>query len=261
MMAFEDFLEQMRAVAPTLWGTLLAFEYLPSTNGKARELLRALPAEAYPSGRFALTAFEQTAGRGRQGRGWLSPPGGLYCSWIVPLDDKKSLRTLPLIAAVALCRGLRAFGVPQCGVKWPNDLVVGKRKIAGILIEVVTPHPQRGPAAIIGCGVNANQEVAELAEVGATTLAVETGEPVDLGALLVRLTRELEGALEKPADTARIAEDYEELLVHRIGDSLTWTQQGERLEGTFGGIDPRGGLRLRTAAGERIVNAGELIEE
>ena len=117
-----------------------------STNARARELAEA----GAPHG-TVVTAAEQTAGRGRQGRSWTAPPGKalLYSAVVRPLDQRHSL--LPLAVPLAVCEAAEALapGTP-CRVKWPNDVWVEGRKLAGILIEA---RPQEG-WGVIGVGLN-----------------------------------------------------------------------------------------------------------
>src|SRR5262249_60422497 len=113
---------------------------------RAREL-----AEAGAPGGTVVTAAEQTAGRGRQGRSWTAPAGAalLYSAILRPLERRHA--QLPLAAAVAVCDAAEALesGL-ECRIKWPNDVWVGERKLAGILIEA---RPQEG-WAVVGVGLN-----------------------------------------------------------------------------------------------------------
>src|SRR4051812_15731825 len=113
------------------------FARTDSTNTRTREL-----AAAGAPGGTVVTAGEQTAGRGRQGRSWTAPPGKalLYSALLRPLDDRHLM--LPLAVPLAVCEAAEALrpGL-ECGVKWPNDVLVAGRKLAGILIEA---RPQDG---------------------------------------------------------------------------------------------------------------------
>jgi BirA family transcriptional regulator, biotin operon repressor / biotin---[acetyl-CoA-carboxylase] ligase len=117
-----------------------------STNSRARELV-----ESGAPGGAVVTADEQTAGRGRQGRSWTAPPGKalLYSAILRPLDERHLL--LPLAVPLAVCEAAEEFapGI-GCQVKWPNDVWVEERKLAGVLIEA---KPQDG-WAVIGVGLN-----------------------------------------------------------------------------------------------------------
>ena len=117
-----------------------------STNTRARELAAA----GAPHG-TVVTAGEQSEGRGRQGRSWTAPPGKalLYSAILRPLDSQDAL--LPLAVPLAVCEAAEELepGI-ECGVKWPNDVFVDGRKLAGVLIE---SRPQDG-WAVIGVGLN-----------------------------------------------------------------------------------------------------------
>jgi len=122
------------------------FDSVDSTNTRARELA----AEGAEHG-TVVTADEQTAGRGRQGRTWTAPPGKalLYSAIVRPLDERHLM--LPLAAPLAVCEAAEELrpGL-ECGVKWPNDVLLDRRKLAGILVEA---RPQDG-WAVIGIGLN-----------------------------------------------------------------------------------------------------------
>jgi BirA family biotin operon repressor/biotin-[acetyl-CoA-carboxylase] ligase len=122
------------------------FRVTDSTNSRAREL-----AEAGAPGGAVVTAGEQTAGRGRQGRSWAAPAGGalLYSAILRPLDERHLL--LPLAAPLAVCEVAEELEPRvECQIKWPNDVWVEGRKLAGVLIEA---KPQDG-WAVIGAGLN-----------------------------------------------------------------------------------------------------------
>ena len=122
------------------------FAATDSTNTRARELAAA----GAPHG-TVVTAAEQSAGRGRQGRSWTAPPGGalLYSAVVRPLDERHLM--LPLAVPLAVCEAAEELrpGI-ECGVKWPNDVHLEGRKLAGVLIEA---RPQDG-WAVVGVGLN-----------------------------------------------------------------------------------------------------------
>jgi BirA family biotin operon repressor/biotin-[acetyl-CoA-carboxylase] ligase len=115
-----------------------------STNERARELADA----GAPSG-SVVTASEQSAGRGRRGRRWSAPPGTalLYSAILRPLDPSHAL--LPLAVPLAVCAAIESLAPVECAVKWPNDVWIDERKVAGVLIEA---HPPDW--AVIGVGLN-----------------------------------------------------------------------------------------------------------
>jgi BirA family biotin operon repressor/biotin-[acetyl-CoA-carboxylase] ligase len=257
--SFESFRDGMRRIGSGLAINLVVLRSVPSTNVLARRILAALPPEVAPPPRTCLVAWEQTAGRGRQGRRWASAAGaGLYCTLIEPLRGPEEVALLPLRVAVALCRAVIEAGVAGCRLKWPNDLLVGSRKIGGVLIEVVAGR-RAGSAALIGLGVNLAGDPGRLAR-GATTLAREGAAGTTAADLLDRAMRELGPLLLERAPGGEVVAAYRELLRHRPGDEVTWRQGGETLSGRFAGVDDLGRLLLDTAGGRRSVSVGDIIE-
>lgn len=156
---------------------LILLDEAGSTNTYARRLA----AEGAPAGTVVL-AERQTAGRGRLGRTFLSPAGGLYCSVILRPDAKpEALMHLTAAAAVAAMRAVES----SCGltpkIKWPNDLVCGRKKLCGILTELSVEAESRiVDAVIVGIGINCNQTEFDPAIADmAASLQLETGRPVD----------------------------------------------------------------------------------
>jgi BirA family biotin operon repressor/biotin-[acetyl-CoA-carboxylase] ligase len=147
-----------------------------STNDLAWDAL----AEGLPDG-VTVIAEAQTEGRGRHGRSWFMAPGkGLALSVALHLDcDRRQLGALPLVAGLALARALDALGL-NADLKWPNDLLVGDRKLSGILVETrrlaLADGRWAGEAAVIGVGVNVGETDADLPpdlRARATSLAIE----------------------------------------------------------------------------------------
>ena len=129
------------------WISLIPLETVGSTNSYAATLAR----EKSPFG-SCVWALQQTNGRGRYNRSWASPPGNLYCSLILPEINPDALAQLSFVTSLAITLALNPLlqSHLRCQTKWPNDVLVDKRKIAGILIESV---PQR-PCCVLGVGVN-----------------------------------------------------------------------------------------------------------
>jgi BirA family biotin operon repressor/biotin-[acetyl-CoA-carboxylase] ligase len=210
--------------------------------------------EGAPHG-VVIGADEQTAGRGRRGTTWVSPPlAGLYFSMIAR-PSAASLSLITLAAGVAVREGiLQATGL-AAALKWPNDLIVGKRKLAGIRAEGVSiGSPNQ--AVIIGVGVNA-QPAAYPADVAdrATSIEGELGKPFDRGevlaAILLALSRCLEALEQKPGD---ILQAWRAASPNAIGTRVDW----EGKHGTTAGIDDTGALLVKTTSGVERIIAGEL---
>jgi BirA family biotin operon repressor/biotin-[acetyl-CoA-carboxylase] ligase len=200
---------------------------IDSTNRRARELASA----GAPHGTL-VTAGAQTAGRGRQGRRWEAPAGSaLLCSLV--LREFDALLSLRAGLAVADVAGEAAR------VKWPNDVQVDGRKVAGVLVE---GRPHEG-WAVVGIGVNVSA-APDLPE--AAALGREDVEGV-LGELLPALSARFAEPSEVSLDALRARDAL-------LGARVSW----DGGEGIGAGIDPGGGLRVTTAAGERVLSAGEV---
>ena len=162
-----------RATGPEAPNLLLALT-VDSTQRWARAVLEALLAEDDEPAAYCCGALEQTAGRGRNDRSWSSRSGGVYATLVTRLRGEAELQALPARVAVALAGVVNPVVGGTCRIKWPNDLVVGRRKIAGILVDAITPA-ESAPWALIGFGVNHSQrDFGEAREV-ATSLAEEVG--------------------------------------------------------------------------------------
>lgn len=226
---------------------------VPSTMDVAADLV----ADGAPHG-VVVGADVQTAGRGRRGRAWESPPAaGLYFSFIArpPLQANASLPLVTLAAGVAVRDGLHAALGWAPELKWPNDVMVGGRKLAGILAEglaVGTP----AQAVVIGVGLNLLPSAYSPAVAArATSLEAELGRAVDRGQVLAEVLVALADCL---ATLARSPGDI--LLAWRAASpSATGTRVAwEGRAGTTAGIDDSGALLIRTPSGVERVVAGEL---
>jgi BirA family biotin operon repressor/biotin-[acetyl-CoA-carboxylase] ligase len=208
-----------------------------STNARARELA----IEGAPHGTL-VTADEQSAGRGRQGRSWSAAPGeALLMSLLV-----RGVRPLlPLAAAVAVCEALAPL---EAAIKWPNDVWIERRKVAGILLE---GRPQEG-WAVIGIGLNVRtREFPPELSASATSLAL-AGVDTTVPAVREQLVQELDRWIE--------ADDHAVLAAWRARDalrdeSIRWATG----EGTAAGITDSGALLVDTPAGAQVaLDAGEV---
>ena len=206
-----------------------------STNERARELA-ALGA---PHGTL-VTADEQTAGRGRQGRMWTAPPRAAVLMSVVLRELREGL---PLAAAVAVCEALPL----PAAIKWPNDIWIGRRKVAGILVE---GRPQEG-WAVLGIGLNVATEVfpPELRET-ATSLRLE-GSEIGAQELLGELLVSLDRWLGRPTPDVLDAWRSRDAL---LGQEVRWSKGS----GAAAGVDDTGALLVDTASGRISLDAGEV---
>jgi BirA family biotin operon repressor/biotin-[acetyl-CoA-carboxylase] ligase len=270
--AFERFAGELRRRARQAGAPLVVLRRVDSTNVFARNVTRRLASDGGPERRVVFAAWEQRAGRGRLGRSWTSAPGlGVYATVVLaPAPSAPPLALLPLVTGIGLCRALRRQ-VPAVGLKWPNDLVVGGRKLGGILIETL-PMAAGRQAALIGFGVNHGHQVSELPTEVSTSLHVEANVVREAGGrsrgaadeslagLLLELVQGLAAALERCSDPTSILEEYRELTVHRPGEPLRCRVQERSIDGTFLDFDAQGRLRLRCGDETVVVATGDVIE-
>ena len=190
---------------------------LASTNAEVSRRAQ----EGAPDG-LVVVADHQTAGRGRLDRTWETPPGTAVTFSILlrPETPTRSWPWLPLLTGYAVDKAMKAAGI-QAGVKWPNDVIVGDKKVAGILVERIdTPD---GPAAVVGVGINVGLTVDQLPVPTATSLEIELGRPVDRTDVLV----EVLNAIREAVDAWELGGD----------------QSGMRLHASYAAACFRGGLQ------------------
>jgi BirA family biotin operon repressor/biotin-[acetyl-CoA-carboxylase] ligase len=219
---------------------------LDSTNRYALDAARAGAADG-----LVVVADVQTAGRGRLGRTWEAPPGASLLLTVLlrrPADPGRAM----MAAGVALAQAVHEVAGVHAQLKWPNDLVVGDRKLAGLLAEV------DGDALVVGAGCNVNWETFpdELADI-ATACNLEVGSPVDRDALLDAFLAGLDGAL---AAGNAVVDTYRAFLTTLGRRVRVRPLTGDDLVGTAVGVTDDGALVVRDDAGEEhTVVAGDVL--
>ncbi len=239
--------------------SLVALASVDSTNEEAKRLAVRSGSPA-PDG-TVVWAEAQAAGKGRRGRTWVSPPGNLYCS--ILLRPSRSLREtagLGFAAALAIVEAMAGWGARTAQPKWPNDVLLGGRKVAGILLETQSSGGDKPDWVVVGMGVNLAVHPKET-EFPATSLAAEgCAVPLSqaaLGAVLAAFARWrarwLDGGLPPVLEPYRRS-------VRGLGQPVTIRLGDETLRGTFEAIDDDGALRLRLpGGGERRITAGDVF--
>ena len=218
-----------------------------STNARARELAMA----GAPHGTI-VTASEQTAGRGRQGRTWSAPAGRALLLSVIVRGLGRGDELLPLAVPAAVAEAAQAAlgDAARAAIKWPNDIWVGERKLAGILLE---GRPQER-WAVIGIGLNVGTRKDEFPEElreHATSLAIEAGAQPGVEDVLEFTLERLEARLADKPRTVLAAWRERDLL---RGRTIRWNGG----EGTAAGIDDSGALLADTAGGRVSLDAGEV---
>jgi BirA family biotin operon repressor/biotin-[acetyl-CoA-carboxylase] ligase len=239
-----------------------------SSIGSTNDVAQTLAERGAPGG-AVVVALAQTAGRGRQGREWFSPPGaGLYLS--VVIRSASIVPMLTLAGGVAVADGIRAAtGLPVL-IKWPNDIVVRddrapgrRRKLAGILAEAST-----GEAGVqhvvLGIGINVRRvDYPQHLAARVTSLEHELGRPVDAGLVLSEILAGLNDQMRalEAGGTAEILTRWRSLAPGASGASVSWKDRGGTVRGVTAGIDGDGALLIRTGNDVRRVISGEVVWE
>lgn len=253
-----------------LWRDVRVVASTASSNTDSLAAARAGAAEG-----IVLVAESQTAGRGRLGRRWVSPPlAALTFSVLlrprgVPAAGKG---WVPLLAGVAVAAALRAGTGLDARLKWPNDVLVGGAKVAGILAE------QSGDAIVVGAGINVSGRQDELPAAGATSLAMAGAAGPDREQLLVSVLAELErrylawlgtaagrgpgtgtAGTGPDADACGLRPEYRRLSGTLGGAVRVLLPGGQVLTGTASDVDETGRLVVLTASGPVAVSAGDVV--
>lgn len=224
-----------------------------------------------------LLAREQTWGRGRHGSHWVSPPGGLYLSYVPPGEHLPSRATdVSLLAALAVANAveivLKAQGHSdaQALLKWPNDVLIGDGKVAGVLLQSrgnVVNGGDGGPRTVVGIGINVNARILidppeewppDEWPVAPRSLSDLVGDALDLGPILVEVMEHLLSRLRTGLDDAAMDEYRSRCIT--LGKRVAFTEGGKRLVGTAREISPDGGaLVVDLGGGEsREIRAGDV---
>jgi BirA family biotin operon repressor/biotin-[acetyl-CoA-carboxylase] ligase len=226
--------------------------YEPSC-GSTQDLARAAAARGAGEG-WTMVTDAQAEGRGRQGRSWVAPPEtALLFSTILrpPLDV---LPLLPLLAALAVAGGIEVSTGAVPDLKWPNDVLLNGKKLAGILLE-----RSGGPDVVLGVGLNVNQSGGDLPE-GGTSVAIELGHEFDREALLAAILNDLGNAYER-ADREGVGWIVPgwRSRSSMLGEPVAFHRDGAQIRGIAEDISDDGALRVRLEDGSRIsIVAGEV---
>jgi len=237
--------------------TILRFDTIDSTNNEALNQARLGASEG-----LCVVAKQQTAGRGRHGRTWVSPQdAGLYLSVVLrPKLEPKLLPMITLAAAVAVFDTLFDIGLTP-DIKWPNDLLVNEKKICGILAE--TTETDEGLAVVVGIGVNLTVESLppDVAS-RATSIKNELGRTVtfsDLEEPLLRFFDHWYSELNEPNGPAAILEAWSARSTYFSGKTVRVILEGHSITGITDGLEDNGALRVKQNDGTfTVIQAGDV---
>ncbi len=243
---------------PDRWRVLencVCFHAIASSNAVARELIELYFEEGQDIHSTVLAAEAQPGAYGRNERRWEAPFGGLYLTLLRRAEAGEPLSIVPIAVARWAREALVAASGAAIELKWPNDLYVGRRKLAGVIAESRTQGDDTYVA--IGIGINVKGASSGLGVANATTLEQETGKSLALAPLMQALLDRFDRELAAPRWDEEVRA-WELVAAHRPGDRLTVRRNGEEITGAYVGLDASGFLRLETDAGETTVASGEV---
>ena len=232
-------------------------DQVDSTN----EALKRRAAAGEPAG-LLITAEEQTGGKGRFGRKWASRRGdGVYFSFLLRPDlPPESIASITLAAGFGVCCAVREYTGLDARIKWPNDVIIGRRKLCGILTEM-TAQSDRLDYVVVGIGINVNQErFPEDVQQKATSLRLETGRRWDRNDFLLSVLQKLDEVMERYLISLSVDDmNAFKSLCATLGREVSVQRGKETLTGTAVDITPEGNVVVRCADGkEREINSGEV---
>lgn len=210
-----------------------------------------------------VIAAQQSGGRGRMKRKWVSPNGGVWLSVVLkPSIPTAASTMLPFVAAVAVCDAIRDTTGVEATLKWPNDVMVGGKKVAGILLDL-SAEAETVNHAVIGIGINANVEASRIkvdreGRPAITSLKEELGRDVNRLQLVAALLEKLEQhymALER--DPQSIINEWR-TRSDMIGRDVAVIQQGREIRGIAADINDDGSLLVKTKEGDMNVVSGDV---
>lgn len=241
-----------------------AFDTIDSTNTKAKQL-----AEAGESEGTLIVSDEQTAGKGRRGRKWCSKKGAnaFFTLLIKPKIEPKYLSGITLLAAMSVVEAIKDVCGIQSLIKWPNDVVLEKKKICGILTEM-SSEMNYVNYAVIGIGININDdEIPDEIRENASSIYLETGNKTNRNKLVAKVIERFDGYYRKfleTKDLSAFTDEYNSMLISmnkevKVLYGMAETARADEEEkGIARGIDGDGSLLVETKDGIKSIVSGEV---
>lgn len=251
---------ELKSIMDTKWAgqEVLYFDTIDSTNTKAQELAE----KGYPSGTLVV-ADQQVSGKGRRGRGWVSPSGtGIFMTLMIKPDIKpNNASMLTLVAALAVAKAIKDVTGEDAKIKWPNDIVINGKKICGILTEMSAQFDYINHI-VIGIGINVhNENFPEEISSMASSLMIEAGGKKFRRAEIIAQTmlhfEEYYEIFLQTEDLSALVGEYDELLVN-MNKAVKVLDPKEPFEGKAMGITKHGELIVETWESRKLVSSGEV---
>lgn len=239
---------------------LVLFQVTESTHAMARRIIAEMDDESQKLGATLIVADRQDTGEGRGDRKWESPEAGLYLNWLCSGLDAETIARLPMLAATAAHAAVSGIGVSGARLKWPNDILVDGKKLAGLLI-----FARHGETSWVTVGLGVNLESAPTLDDPEALPATAVSDHVNGSdieswrhALVCAFVTELDRSM---ADPGPALARWRELLIQRPGDEMRIrTSSGKVVSGTLVDLSDEGFLRIRENGEERVITGGDIIE-
>ena len=250
---------ELESIRNTTWAgqEIYYYDVTDSTNIRAKELAE----EGHPSGTLVV-ADRQEAGRGRRGRSWDSPSGtGIFMTLLLkPEMNPNHASMLTLVAAMAVARAISKCANTEALIKWPNDIVIGGKKICGILTEMSAQFDFINHI-VIGIGINVHNEhfPEEIAET-AGSIFLQTGKRIRRAELIEQILEQFEhyyAIFMETEDLSGLVKEYNAILVN-MNKSVRVLDPKEPFEGKAMGITKKGELIVDTWESRKMVSSGEV---
>ena len=250
---------ELKSIRKTEWlGNTICYEpVMDSTNTKAMQLAEA----GAPHGTLIVTD-RQEHGRGRRGRKWETPAGSAIAMTFLlrPEINPNNASMLTIVAAMAAAKGIEDMTGQKVGIKWPNDIIINRKKVGGILTEMSAQIDYLNHI-VIGFGINVQMdEFPEELQDKATSIYLEFGEKINRSGLIEKICEHFEtyyGIFLMTEDLSSIVKEYNSYLVNR-NQTVKVHDPKEPFEGKARGITERGELLVDTWDSRRLVSAGEV---
>lgn len=251
---------ELKSIINTKWTgkEVLYFDTIDSTNTKAQELSE----KGYPSGTLVV-ADQQVSGKGRRGRGWVSPPNtGIFMTLLLKPDiNPNHASQLTLVSALAIAKAIKDVTQLDAQIKWPNDIVINGKKICGILTEMSAQFDYINNI-VIGIGVNVHNEsfADEISQVASSLLIESGGKRFRRAEIIAKTMEYFEEYYEvflRTEDLSALVKEYDEMLVN-MGQQVKVLDPKEPFEGKAMGITKNGELIVDTWESRKLVSSGEV---
>ncbi|MGF0065530.1 biotin--[acetyl-CoA-carboxylase] ligase [Lachnospiraceae bacterium SGI.085] len=250
---------ELESIRNTTWAgqEIYYYDVTDSTNIRAKELAE----EGHPSGTLVV-ADRQESGRGRRGRSWDSPSGtGIFMTLLLkPEMNPNHASMLTLVAAMAVARAISKCADTEALIKWPNDIVIGGKKICGILTEMSAQFDFINHI-VIGIGINVHNEhfPEEIVET-ASSILLQTGKRIRRAELIEQILEQFEhyyAIFMETEDLSGLVKEYNSILVN-MNKSVRVLDPKEPFEGKAMGITKKGELIVDTWESRKMVSSGEV---